>query len=51
MRKYKVFLGGLAWEYDLGIQEGTREEIEEKWTEEVGRLALKIVGNGYYALK
>lgn len=25
--------------------------MEERWTEEVGRLALKIVGNGYYALK
>ncbi len=25
--------------------------IKERWTEEVGRLALKIVGNGYYALK
>lgn len=23
----------------------------ERWTEEVGRLALKIVGNGYYSLK
>ncbi len=25
--------------------------MKERWTEEVGRLALKIVGNGYYALK
>lgn len=25
--------------------------MKERWTEEVGRLALKIVGNGYYQLK
>jgi RNA ligase (TIGR02306 family) len=34
------------------IREGcVIKPMKERWTEEVGRLALKIVGNGYYALK